>query len=146
MIFGRKRLLSLKNHCVTINNQILERVEKTKLLGVYIDENLTWKDHVSHIFLKITRGPGVMNSVRKILFRRLLVTLYNTMIYSYLSYCTIVWGSTSHSTLHNLITLQKRGYSFHIVLWRVTSRRRDNIFLTRFITPSPLVVTFTMVL
>jgi len=91
MIFGRKRLLSLKNHCVTMNNQILERVEKTKFLGVYIIENLTWKDHVSHISLKITRGLGKMNRVRKISSRQLLVTFYNrpTMIYSYFLYCTI---------------------------------------------------------
>jgi len=120
MLFGHKRLISLKNYCVTMNNQILKRVEKTKFLGVYNDVNLTWKDHVSYISLKISRGLGVMNRVRKIMSRQLLVTLYNIMIYSYLSYCTIVWGSTSHTTLHSLIILQKIAIRFVTKIIRVT--------------------------
>jgi len=43
--------------------------------------------------------------------------LYNTMIYSYLSDCTIVWGSTSHITLHSLIILQKRAFRFVTNSW-----------------------------
>src|SRR5882757_3015288 len=34
------------------------------------------------------------------------------MIYSYLSYCTIVWGSANNTILHKLITLQKRAIRF----------------------------------
>ena len=86
-----------------MSGQILTQVNKAKYLGVYTDENLTWKDHVSYIScilsimyliyhvsyisLKITRGLEVMNRVRKIVSRHLLITLYNTdLVLSFLLY------------------------------------------------------------
>ena len=46
MIIGpRKRLLRVDTvpH-VFINNQIIDRVDNTKTLGDFIDENITWKN------------------------------------------------------------------------------------------------------
>ena len=35
-------------------------------------------------------------------------TLYYSLVYPYLYYCACVWGSTYHSNLKRLVTLQKR--------------------------------------
>ena len=35
-------------------------------------------------------------------------TLYYSLVYPYLYYCACIWGSTYHSNLKHLVTLQKR--------------------------------------
>ena len=49
-----------------------------------------------------------MCKLRYILPSSVLYTLYFSLIYPYLSYCLIVWGSASTSMLHKLFMLQKR--------------------------------------
>ena len=34
---------------IRINNETIERKSHTKFLGVYVDENLNWKEHVNLI-------------------------------------------------------------------------------------------------
>ena len=57
-IIWSSALVSVTKPLVVMNDHILTQVNKTKFLGVYIDENLTWKDHVPLVFV-LTRGLGV---------------------------------------------------------------------------------------
>ena len=84
------------------------RVESTKFLGVFIDEKLTWKTHINHIKLKVSRGLGVMSRVRNILSSIILIKLYHTLIYPHFVYCIIAWGSAKPTLLNKLFILQKR--------------------------------------
>ncbi len=49
-----------------------------------------------------------MGRVCKILPRDILRTLYFSLIYPYLIYCCIIWGSASATALHKLEVLQNR--------------------------------------
>ena len=53
MIIGfRQRLIShdVSNLDICVNNTQIKRVQHTKSLGITIDENLTWKNHVDVIW------------------------------------------------------------------------------------------------
>ncbi len=41
--------LLVKNINITVNNQALESLTSDKLLGVVVDQNLTWKGHVDKV-------------------------------------------------------------------------------------------------
>ncbi len=41
-------------------NHILEQVSSAKLLGIYIDSNLTWQDQYNYICKKISQKIGVL--------------------------------------------------------------------------------------
>ena len=71
-------------------------------------ENLTWKEHISCISLKISRSIGILNSLKHTLPLKILVNLYNSMILSHLTYCNIVWGNCASYLLQKLFLLQKR--------------------------------------
>ena len=96
---------------VTLNIRIdgckVGKVRHTKFLGVYIDEKLNWKKHISHINGKISRGMGILRKVRKVLPASCLKTLYHTMIYPYYTYCNYVWGNSSFETLKPIYYKQK---------------------------------------
>ena len=53
----------------------------TKILGVYIDESLTWSKHVEEIIKKITAGISALKRLRDVL-----VPVYNALIMPNLDY------------------------------------------------------------
>ena len=66
------------------------------------DEQLSWKDHIDLIALKIARGLGVINSVRLILQQNVLLMLFAIFYYDpYFTYCNIFWGSSCAIFLNN---------------------------------------------
>lgn len=93
---------------VKITDTPIHKTSTTKFLGITLDSNLTWKTHINNISTKIAKNIGVINKLKSLLPRRILLSLYYTMIFPYLSYCNIVWASTYPSRLKRIITLQKR--------------------------------------
>ena len=109
VIFGNKKIpKSLNQFQLSIDGNILEQVENTKFLGVYIDNKLSWSRHIEHVALKIAKSLDVMNRVRNVLPYSILLTLYSTLVYPYLTYCNIIWGCAKPSLLNRLVVLQKR--------------------------------------
>ena len=93
---------------VSINEQRIEQVKETVFLGVFLDEHLSWKPHISQVARKISKSIGVINRARFFLPKPCLKTLYYCLVYPYLHYCIIVWGSAYKTNLRRLVSLQKR--------------------------------------
>ena len=93
---------------IHINNNTLERVTVTKFLGILIDDKLNWKNHTALVSNKVSKNIGVIRRIRHLVTRKILVNLYYTMIYPYISYCNIVWASTFKTNLNCIHLLQKR--------------------------------------
>ena len=107
IIFTR-RPNAMTNFDVMINNVPINKVEKTKFLGIIIDSKLNWKEHIALIRNKVSKGIGIINKTKGILNKITLRNLYETFIKPYLSYCNIVWGNAPSSYLDCLLKLQKR--------------------------------------
>ena len=52
---------------IEISNTRLERVNKFKYLGVLLDNNLSWKEHIEYISNKISSRLGILRRARKVL-------------------------------------------------------------------------------
>ena len=78
---------------ITINNKKIEQVKYTKCMGIYIDDELAWKYHIDQVASKISKMTGIMAKARHYLSLKTLQTIYDTMVYPYLTYCNIVWTS-----------------------------------------------------
>ena len=92
---------------IRINNKTIECKSHTKFLGVYVDENLNWKEHVNLTANKVSKSIGIITKARFYLTMPSLRTLYFALVYPYLPYGTIVWGSTHKTTLNRLVVLRK---------------------------------------
>ena len=106
MIFSNKKCDD--NYSVSINGMEITRVYVTKFLGVFMDSQLNWSDHISVIKRKMAKNVSVMNRVRHLLSSSALYSLYCTLILPYLNYCCVVWGNTYKTSLRPLCILQKR--------------------------------------
>ena len=52
IIFKSHQKQCVKDLRVTLNGNVIDNVYSTKLLGVMIDEHLTWKYHINYITKK----------------------------------------------------------------------------------------------
>ena len=107
MIISKRKGVN-RNFRLKINGLALERCSSYKYLGLYIDENLTWKNHIKHVCQKVSKICGIISKLRHCVNIHLLKTVYYALGYSYLRYCNIVWGNASKHILKPLITLQNR--------------------------------------
>ena len=90
-----------------IHNTIIKRERATKFLGIIIDENLTWKNHIELIESKVAKNIGMLYKAKFILNKKCLRDLYFAFIHSYLSYANIGWASTNPNKLKKLYNKQK---------------------------------------
>lgn len=108
MIFApaRKKYDTTAN--IIVQNCSIKQVHCTKFLGVIIDSNLTWKNHISYISNKIAKNIGVLCRGRRVFNNDTMVTLYNSLILPYLTYCIHIWGSACKIYVNKVLLLQKR--------------------------------------
>ena len=108
MIFRKRREKVLSSKELIMNGTKIDITCKTKFLGVMIDENLTFAPHLIYLKGKISRSLGILYKCRKYFDSDVLLTLYNSFIYPYFTYCISIWGNTYQTYLDPLIKLQKR--------------------------------------
>ena len=102
-------IFSSKPICNSINIVFdKQRVNTAKLLGVIIEDRLSWLCHVLHVCKKLNKSLAVINKVKNILNDDTMKYLYNALILPYLLYCCEVWGNASKYLIDRVVVLQKR--------------------------------------
>ena len=96
------------DNSLQISGQCIKEDTKTKFLGVFLDNRLTWAHHIQYIKNKIAKGIGVICRVRRLLNVKTLCTLYHSFVYPYLNYAAEVWADTTANHLLPVIKLQKK--------------------------------------
>ena len=109
MLVGTRQRLNMSHKLnIQANDTCIRNVSKQKLLGIYIDESLTWSSHIdylcSYIFLKISR----LRNLSKYVPVKVLKMFYQSYILPCIDYGSITWGSASSSNIERLNKLQKR--------------------------------------
>ena len=90
----------------------LECKEYVKYLGILIDNNLPFKNHIEHITIKISKTVGMIAKLRHFVPKRILLQIYQSLIVPYISYAVTVWGHASKCHLNKILILQKRVFRF----------------------------------
>ena len=83
---------------LSICNNEIKRSESIKFLGVFLDENLTWKDHTRYLENKIAKNIGLLFRSKPYLTKKCLLSLYYSYIHTYISYANIAWGVPIYQT------------------------------------------------
>ena len=104
----KRRHLNTDQLQVCINGKFLENVSCQKILGVYTDKNLTWKDHINNLCKDISKLVGLLWRNKHLLPFSSRLLFYNSYILPKLDYCLPIWGKSSQTHLDKLWRLQKR--------------------------------------
>jgi hypothetical protein len=90
------------------NNHTDQNKRAYKLLGVYLDENLSLNFHINYIIKKLNRSMFCIRNAKNFLNSTGLRSLYFALIHSHLSYCPIILSCTSNSNINKLFKVQKK--------------------------------------
>jgi hypothetical protein len=93
---------------INCNNNPVNVVESTKHLGVILDDNLNFKQHIKVLESKVTRSVGILCKLKNVFPQTILLQLYYALVHSLLIYGNIIWASTYPSYLQKLKVLQNR--------------------------------------
>ena len=85
----------------------LSKVPAYKVLGVYIDENLSFDFHISQLISKLNRSLFMMRNAKNVLSLSGLKSLYYALFHPHLLYCLPVYSCTSSKNL-NLIRIKQK--------------------------------------
>ena len=85
VLFHSNRLKPYKSLNLKIDGVSIQEVSSVKYLGVTFDSNLTWKNHVNELCLKLSKTVGIFSKLRYYVNVDILIMLYYSLIYSFLS-------------------------------------------------------------
>ena len=128
---------------VLMNNQPITRVHSFKCLGVKLDENLNWQEHVEMICNKAGAGIGAMRRIKEYVPINTLHTVCGALIQPYFDYCSPLWDVCNKQLKDKLQKYQNRaariiaGARYEIrsadvlrsLAWENLETRRTNIYL-----------------
>ena len=115
MILGsgvRLRKLGLNDTTVgpdfQINEDRIAFTSNVKYLGVQIDSQLSWKEHITVALNKISRGVGMLKYSKKYLSLETVQKMYLGIVEPHIRYCCSVWGCAGDTIILKLQKLQNR--------------------------------------
>ena len=106
MLTHRKKEKPLLN--LYINNNKIEQVSTFEYLGITIDENLNWGEHIKTVESKLSQACGAIARLRHHVDLRCLRAMYFGHAYSHLQYSILAWSSIPKTRLKRLNVLHNR--------------------------------------
>ena len=84
----------------------LALASSVKDLGVVLDPQLTFDDHVLKTTSSCMSSLAQISWVKHVLDRNQLVTVINALVFRKLMYCSTVWSNTSNKNIYRLQSVQ----------------------------------------
>ena len=116
-----KLSLNTENTKFMIFHQPQKKIRIPGILGIYLDEHMSWKHHINNISNQISRSVGILNRLKYVLPTHKKLMKYNALILSQINYGILLWGYNSE----RIFKLQKKALC-------IISLQKQNLFLKLF--------------
>ena len=93
---------------LNINHVKIKQVHKATVLGVELDDKLSWNKHIDKVAKKVTMGIGAIRKIRDFVNRDTLISIYNALINPHFDCCSEVWDTMGVGLSNRLQKLQNR--------------------------------------
>ena len=93
---------------ITIHGTHIDSQDTVKLLGVKLDQHLTFDEHIKDICLKAGRKLSVLSRMSNVLDMDAKLQLTNAFIMSQFEYCACIWHFCSRSNSRKIEKIQQR--------------------------------------
>ena len=86
---------------LSINSAALEQVKVHRLLGVLIDEKLTWHPHIDFVLKKVSRNLFLLTKLYNVISPDAMKMFFYAHCLSHINYASSVWCNTDFDHLKN---------------------------------------------
>ena len=142
VIFAAKNK-PLQNVTLLINKEAIQQVQYVKYLGILIDSQLTFAQHISSVVKKVSRVTGLMYRIRNCVTNQTMKMIYYSLIYSHLLYGLPIWGNADDVHITPLYTLQKKAIRLILnkdksiqTLFTLPGEQETHWYIDTFVKPS----------
>jgi hypothetical protein len=105
LLFGK---MSKKDISLTLFNTPISRCFSTPLLGLHLDSQFHWKDHIKKVLSKLLPLKAIFYQIRDKLTPSSKYLLYHSLVESRINYCIEFYGNASSSALKLILITQKK--------------------------------------
>ena len=98
-------------HTIEIDGNKIETTNSVDLLGIHIDNKLTFDDHIFTLCNKASMQLNAIGRLKHYLGKKELEVIINSFIYSNFNYCPLVWHFSSCKALRKIENIHKRCYN-----------------------------------
>lgn len=100
IVFGTKHMTkNCPSHPITIEGNQINRCKHVKYLGMELDENLTYTQHISTLCNKVCRILGPLNSIKHLIPYKIRKSVYQAIVLPHFTYGISLWSTTSSTQL-----------------------------------------------
>ena len=107
MLFAKTYKPPVTNLNLVVKGIPVECVESVNILGLTIDQTLSWHTHVDNVCLKMSRLIGLLWRIKDHLDFSMRILYYNSYILRAFDYCLIVLCAMTWSDYDRILKLQK---------------------------------------
>ena len=86
----------------------IKQVCNTSVLGVEIDDKLSWNKHIDTVAKKVTSGIGAIRKIRDLVNQKTVIYVYHALINPHFDHCSEVWDTMGVGLSNRLQKLQNR--------------------------------------
>jgi hypothetical protein len=91
-----------------INDSVIKRVNCCKYLGMYVDEKLSWINHIDFIKNKLLKFTGIFYKMRSILPFASCKQLYFALVHPHIVYGVELYANTNDSYIDPLVKMNNK--------------------------------------
>lgn len=106
MLFHTHQNLNITETTIRFNNEVVKYVPSTKFLGLWIQNNLKWDDHINYLLKKLCVICYQFRSLVNYVNISTVKNMYFAYVYSVLKYGILFWGNSP--PCNKLFIMQKR--------------------------------------
>lgn len=103
MNFGRCAINNIE-----LSDKKLKLMKHCKYLGIYVDKDLKFKEHIQKIEKKLAKFSGLIFKVRDYFSKKQLLLFYNAYAKSVIDYGILVYGKALKTDIDKINKMQKR--------------------------------------
>ena len=116
LIASKRKLNQIPNNLqILVNNSLIQQVKQKEVLGVIIDQELNWKEHIDAQCKKLSSAIALLRRAKAFVSQSELIRMYNTLVIPYFTYYSNVWYDGDNRTYKHRKNLQnaKKGSTYY---------------------------------
>jgi hypothetical protein len=94
---------------LTLASKHIEQVNEHRVLGIVIDDQLSWKSHINVLSKKISRNLYLLNKLRPLVTSDGLKSFFFAHCMSHMNFASNIWCNASEVHIKKINSLHKRG-------------------------------------
>ena len=116
---GKMDIWKKINFDIIIGSSTIKKVNNYKYLGVTIDSNLNWSEHIEALKTKLLKTIGILYKTRYYLNQNSLYYIFNSLLMSHVRYGLLCWGRASRTKINEINKLINRAIRcIHFKSWK----------------------------